>query len=184
VHEPLNAVTAAPSEALLDSSETFPLRRSFVEQVLGHAVSSFQFTQKVEPNFKTSTMAGAVAYVSGPLGELEFDVHTMLQRRFRDQGCPEDKRVRFSLKGLERERYASSSAPNRENVDGGRVASAPAGTAARPARTALLMRARARCARRWHPGCCEPRGRRGHGSRGRARRPLGVRRALRAGSGL
>lgn len=101
------------------SPARFPLRRTHVETAIRQSVGGFQIDVQerfLRSEAATLTMAGAVAYVSGPLTELEFDVHTMLSKLFLEQGCPASNTVEFSLKRLARERWADHNSDGRHSI--------------------------------------------------------------------
>lgn len=111
------SATAVKVAHMPEREDTFPLRRTLVETAIGNSVNAFQFgVKRLQSEFTTPTLVGAEAYVSGPLGELEFDVHSILCRLFEEAGAPAGNDVEFSLSALERERYRSRSSRQRARI--------------------------------------------------------------------
>jgi hypothetical protein len=86
-------------------AETYPLRRSFLEERLGHAVGVVQFdAQRLEETASATTLAGVLVTASNaPIGTLEFDTLTVLLQRYGNAACPDSKQIDFSLYELLRE---------------------------------------------------------------------------------
>lgn len=82
--------------------EPYPLRRSFLEERLGHAVGLVQFSAaELAERVSASTLAGIVVTASeAPIGTLEFDGLTILARDFAHHGNHGAFELRFSVGGL------------------------------------------------------------------------------------
>jgi hypothetical protein len=86
-------------------AETYPLRRSFLEERLGRAVGIVQFdSQRLEETASATTLAGVLITASNaPIGTLEFDTLTVLLQRYGSAACPDSKQIEFSLYEVLRE---------------------------------------------------------------------------------
>ena len=82
--------------------EPYPLRRSFLEERLGHAVGLVQFSAaELAERVSASTLAGIVVTASeAPIGTLEFDGLTVLARDFAHHGNHASLELKFSVGGL------------------------------------------------------------------------------------
>ncbi len=72
----------------MGTEDTYPLRRSFLEQRLGQAVGLVQFNaQDLSDRVSASTLAGAViSAADAPIGTLEFDALTVLALEYAEHG--------------------------------------------------------------------------------------------------